>query len=791
MLLSHYLAGQYRHKKAVFIATLFLLIGVALSASYFISPLPNPLYKQPLSTVIYSAQGDLMGARIAADEQWRFPSSSDLPDKYIQAVTTFEDKRFWQHIGIDPLALARAIKLNIQHERIVSGGSTITMQLARLMLGNQPRTLWQKAKEAVLALKLECQLDKNAILNHYAALAPFGGNTVGVSAANWRYFGRIMQQMSWAQAALLAVLPNSPSGLHLGKNRQALKQKRNSLLERLQKKGLLSELDLKLARLEPLPDKPKPMPRYAPHVLATLKQRKPNLFSFSTYIDLALQKHLISLTKSYSQEYEKQNIHNLSVLVIDNRDQSVVAYLGNQTQAKSNEYAQSLDIIQRSRSSGSLLKPFLFANMLQQGYFLPDSLIEDIPSFYDGYHPKNYDRHYRGVVSAKQALAQSLNVPAVRMLQRYGVSRFKDDLEAIGLSTLWRPAQDYGLSLILGGAETTLWEITNAFSRMMLSASGNSESLAEPILFANTERGPPSATVNRFPIGQGAAWLTMDALLSVNRPGIAQSWRRFSTRQNIAWKSGTSYGWHDAWAVGTNGRYTVGVWAGNANGEEARRLSGTQTAAPIMLDVFKYLQQADWPEKPLAALKPYQVCKYDGYLPVMGCNTITQWAPLEAHFATTSTYYQRIHIDSRSKLRVHGECESPDNMNEVSVFVLPPIAAFYYRQNHLDLPVLPAWRDDCQSSRALADGIKRFDLVYPPNNGKVKIPVQLDGTLGRIVLKAHHYQREATLYWHLDSQFIGQTKLKHEQAVVVNPGWHTLTVVDVHGQQVSHRFKVR
>lgn len=765
----------------------FLLFSILFLFLYFVTPLSNPLYQQPLSTVVYSQQGELIGAKIASDEQWRFPLAEHLPDKYVHAVTTFEDKRFWQHVGIDPLALARAIKLNIQQGRVVSGGSTITMQLARLILGNQPRTLLQKVKEALLALKLEWHLDKTDILKHYASLAPFGGNTVGVSAANWRYFGHVIEDISWAQAALLAVLPNSPSALHLSKNRQKLKQKRNKLLERLQKKGLLSELDLKLAKLEPLPDKPNPMPRYAPHLLSTLQQQNPTIFSFKTYIDLALQKHLLAITQSYNQEYEKQNIHNLSVLVIDNQNQSVIAYLGNQTQSTKKAYAKSLDIIHRNRSSGSLLKPFLFANMLQEGHFLPESLIEDIPSYYDGYNPKNYDRHYRGVIPAKQALAQSLNVPAVKMLQQYGVSRFKSDLENIGLSTLWRPAQDYGLSLILGGAETTLWEITNAFSRMMLSASGKLDSQVTPSLFKQSTSQP----IHHYPIGQGAAWLTMDALLSVNRPGIAQYWRRFSTKQNIAWKSGTSYGWHDAWAVGSNGRYTIGVWAGNANGEEARQLSGTQTAAPIMLDVFKYLQQSNWPERPEMALKTYQVCKADGYLPAAGCDTKLSWAPIEAHFSTSSPYYQRIHIDPTSNLRVHGECESPDNMKEKSIFVLPPVAAFYYRQAHLDLPVLPAWRSDCYQSQVNDVDIARFDLSYPPPNGTIKIPVQLDGQLGRVILKAHHYHSESTLYWHLDSRFIGQTNLTHEQAIVVNPGWHTVTIVDTQGQQIKRRFKVR
>jgi penicillin-binding protein 1C len=560
--------------------------------------------------------------------------------------------------------------------------------------------------------------------------------------------------------------------------------KRNQLLDRLAERGHLSALDLKLAKLEALPAAPRPLPDYTPHLLQTLKSRFPAQTRFKTAIDLTLQRHLLTMAGSYGRRNEKNNIHNLSILVLDNRDNAVTAYLGNHTGSADPEYAGAVDIIQRPRSSGSLLKPFLFALMLQQGFFLPDTLIPDIPTHYDGYSPENYDHRYRGLVPAKQALSQSLNVPAVRLLNQYGVAAFKDDLQQLGLSTLWRPAEDYGLSLILGGAETTLWDITNSFARLVKSARGEAGSPVSARLY--DEQPIASAT---YLIATGAAWLTLEALLDVNRPGVAANWRDFSSSQRIAWKTGTSYGWHDAWAVGSNGRYTVGVWAGNANGEEARHLSGTLTAAPVMLDVFNHLPFGGWPEKPEYALKQYKVCKADGYLSTNGCETVLAEAPIEADFAAVTPFHELIHIDKRTRLRVHGLCENPGNMQTVSRFVVPPVQAYYYSQVSGNLQPPPAWRPDCLDNLpGVAEQIP-FALEYPDSNAKIKIPVELDGQLGRVVVKARHRDSNAVIYWHLDDTFLATTKHIHEQAIAVNPGWHQLTLVDGKGYRITRWFE--
>ncbi|MFT6103513.1 MAG: penicillin-binding protein 1C [Candidatus Endobugula sp.] len=772
--------------------SLMLWVMTALML-YVATPLSTQYLQQNLSTIVVDQQNNLLSARIASDEQWRFSPPKKLPQKYITALIHYEDKRFFQHIGVDPFAIVRAARINFQQGKVVSGGSTLTMQLARLIRVSQhesrERTFYAKSVEALLAFKLEFHLSKSQILIHYAALAPFGGNTVGIEAANWRYFQHGLEKMSWAEAALLAVLPNNPSSIHLGKNRQVLQKKRDRLLEKLFHLGYFSQLDLVLSKKERLPDRPHSLPRRTPHLLATLSKQFPDYSRFTTFIDRSLQSHLTILANSYNQQYEKNNVHNLSILVIDNYHNQVVAYIGNQTRSKKVAYASAVDIIQRPRSSGSLFKPFLFALMLQKGQILSNSLIKDIPSYYDGYQPQNYDRQYRGLIPAKTALSQSLNVPAVRLLQQYGITPFKQDLEQLGLTTLWRPAEDYGLSLILGGAETTLWDITNSFARLMKSAQGQGVS---PI---NAQLHQEHIVEKKnYLISQGAAWLTLDALVDVNRPGVAVNWKDYTSSQKIAWKTGTSYGWHDAWAVGSNGRYTVGVWAGNANGEEAQILTGTKTAAPIMLDAFSFLSAEAtlenlWPDKPHQALKTYTVCQNDHYLVANNCASEQAWAPIEADFSTVSPYHVLMHIDSRNGLRVHGKCESPSRMQAISQFTLPPIAAYYYAQYQTDMPATPAWREDCAANLPAVNNLLPLAIAYPAVSAKIKIPVELNGTLGRIVLKARHQKDNAIIFWHLNNRYIDSTQGIHEQAVAVNPGWHQLTLVDNKGYKVSRWFK--
>ncbi|NIB38089.1 penicillin-binding protein 1C [Pseudomaricurvus alkylphenolicus] len=776
--------------KAGIVVGIVMALALVGAAVLIVRPLPTTLHSASYSKVLYSKEGVLLAATIAEDEQWRFPPVRELPDKYVQALLTYEDKRFYVHPGLDPLALARAVVANLKAGRVVSGGSTLTMQLARMLSGNRARTYTQKVREVALALQLEWHYSKEELLLLYATHAPYGGNQVGLPAATWRYYGRDMSSMTWAEAALFALLPNRPSSLNPGKNRDTLRHKRNRLLDKLHLQGHLDSLDLKLAKLEPLPEAPRRLPDRARHLLSTLMTQHPDKHQFRSTIDAGLQQQANDLAHHHSERLGKTGVNNLSILMIDNRHHQVLAYVGNKTYRRNPLYSPALDIVQRPRSSGSVFKPFLFSMMLQQGQLLPDSLVLDVPSFYDGYSPENYDRGYRGAVTARQALIESLNVPAVRLLQQYGVSVFKQDLETLGITTLFRPADEYGLSLILGGAETTLWDITNAYAGLAASADGRVDSFRQASLLIGETLVDGSTATLEFPVRQGAAWQTLMALTDVKRPGVQAAWQDFDSSRKLAWKTGTSYGWHDAWAIGSNGRYTIGVWAGNANGEEAMELTGSKAAAPIMLDLFRLLPDVDWPQKPHHALQEITVCTADGHLPAGGCPTTQVHAPSEAVYTRISPYHQRIHLDPDMYWRVHGACQPVSAIKTVSRFVLPPVAEFHYRRIHPGHQLLPPWRQDCHEKLPLIAQDLPMQLEYPAEGARIKIPVEINGELGRTIFKAQHRLSNAALFWHLDNEYLGSTRHIHEKAIAVNPGWHQLSLVDEQGYRLERWFRV-
>ena len=803
------------------------LILLLMLGAWFYQCLPAQLFNSPYSSVVLSREGKLMGAHIARDEQWRFPPVEHVPEKFATALIAFEDKRFQYHPGVDPLALLRALYLNLSQGKVVSGGSTLSMQTIRLSQQNPPRTLWNKLLEVFKAVRLETRHSKGEILSLYASHAPFGGNVVGLEAAAWRYFGRSQHKLSWAESAMLAVLPNSPGLIHVSRSRNKLKAKRDRLLALLQQKGVLSELDYKLAVAEGLPVKPEALPRLAPHLLDTLLQahQKANdpekVPRFHTTIHHGMQRAAMQIARHHAQTLMQRDVNNLAILVIDNHTFEVVAYVGNAPTDRADKNGLAIDLVRRPRSTGSTLKPFLFANMIQQGEILPETLIADTPIRYSGYRPKNFNRDFRGAVRARDALASSLNIPAVNMLSYHGVERFLDALKQMGLRHLHRNARDYGLPLILGGAEASLWEVTALYANLAFTAqqenredwrfykqamlelkgaSGTKPSDLDQNGRSETTDGASkkfhtlSNTLHRNNISPATAWMTLQSLLEVTRPGNAGYWKRFNSTQKIAWKTGTSFGHRDAWAIGTTPDYTVGVWVGNASGDGKPGVTGVTLAAPILFDMFNRLPQKNaWFEKPIAQMKTVRLCKNDGFLANDLCDAQEYEVPDGSHFQRLSPYHQRIHVveEGGELFRVHSVCESVDKMQAKRWFVLPPDQAFYYQQFHANYRPLPAWREDCESEVASdASGENPISLIYPRRNTQIYIPKDLANQRSKVVFKAIHRIPKSRLYWHLNNTFLGVTKTFHQRAIWINAGKHELTVVDETGQSISQDFEV-
>jgi len=741
----------------------------------------------------------LLGARIAADGQWRFPDLEAVPPRFATALIAYEDRRFLQHPGVDPLAIARAIRANWRAERVVSGASTLTMQLARLARNQgaarpPARSYAGKAYEALLALRLELTRSKQELLALYASHAPFGGNVVGLEAAAWRYFGRAPESLSWAEAATLAVLPNSPALVTPGRNRERLRDKRDQLLRRLASDGVLTSLDLDLALAEPLVEAPRALPDDAPHLLETLRQRFPAEYRFYTTLDAGLQRAAADLVREHSEGLRRVGIGNAAAVIVDNREFELLAYVGNSEWSTRGERSLAVDIVQRPRSTGSILKPFLFAAMLDSGQLLPQMLVPDVPTQFRGFAPENFDRSYRGAVPADEALAQSLNVPAVRMLREYGYPRFYDLLKTLGFTTLREPPDHYGLTLVLGGAEANLWDVTRAYANLAdrarpatpRSISGYRE--VRMLLPANGTAAATQSLSMARPLSIGAAWLTQQALLEVPRPAEEASWRTFASSRSIAWKTGTSWGLRDGWAVGSSTRHTVGVWTGNASGAGVPGLTGSVAAAPLLFALHNRLPASAWYAEPLGALKRISVCVDDGYLASELCESREAWAPSGSHFDQQSPYHRLVHVDTTARYRVDASCERVGLMRHESWFVLPPTMEHYFRRHHGSYRPIPPVRAGCAIAGTEARSAMEF--LYPGASGKIYVPVELDGRKGRAVFEVVHRDPGAALFWHLDEQFAGRTSNVHQLAVSLAPGAHRVTVVDEAGNRLARSFEI-
>ncbi len=775
-IIKHLIEYKYRY---IFFTVLLI---------WFCFSLPSSLFNNPYASVLLDKNNKLLEAHIASDGQWRFPPSDSVPYKFKQALVQFEDAYFYKHPGVNPISLIKALYQDIKAGKIVRGGSTLSMQVIRLSRNNPDRNIYQKLIEIILALRLECSYQKDEILNLYASHAPFGGNVVGLEAAAWRYFGRPAYKLSWGETATLAVLPNAPALIYPGKNHQKLLKKRNKLLDKLQDAGIIDATTCKLAKSEPLPGKPVALPHHSPHLLQFAQKNKGK--RIHTSIDKNLQIQVNEISKRYYNYLKHNKIYNIGILITDVQSGKILAYSGNTPHTSKAPY---VDAIQAPRSTGSLIKPFLYAWALKDAIILPNSLLKDIPTHIAGYHPKNFNKTYDGMVPADEALARSLNVPAVRLLKNYGLQKFYDKLHQLPVSTFNRPADQYGLTLILGGAEIKLYEATGIYSGMArelkrFNQTGKyyDDTYTLPDFKQNTSLFTDSKPIENPVFGADNIWFVFDALSAKNRPVEGDDWNLYRSARRIAWKTGTSFGHRDAWCIGVTPQYVVGVWVGNATGEGRPGLTGTQVAAPIMFDVFKILPKGKWFEKPVKAIKQAEICSKSGYLAGDYCEKIIRSdIPQNGERTTVCPFHQLIHLNKNNHKRVNSACYPVAEMTEKKFFVLPPVAAWYYRKKHTDYKTLPPWDDNCQPADE-----RNMDLIYPKNNARIFLPKDFNNKQQTTIFKAVHRNPEASIYWHIDNKFAGKTKGKHQLEIFALPGKHTLSLIDDKGEIIQRNFEI-
>lgn len=773
--------------------------------AWFWLALPRQLFNAPTSFVITDKDGNLLNASIAADGQWHFPYNPIVPDKFVQCITTFEDKRFFYHPGVDPIALCRAVLQNIRNRGVVSGGSTITMQVIRLHKKNNSRNLWNKLSETILAVRAEFTYTKKQIMALYAANAPFGGNVVGLDAAAWRYYGRSPGKLSWGEMAALAVLPNAPALVNPGKNRQELLRKRNELLDKLQQEKIIDSTTCNLSKLEPLPGAPKPLPQMALHLFnrfkkdyAALKQNNPSLSTgIQTTINGTLQQQVNDIVFQHHELLKGNQVNNAAAMVVEVETGNVLAYVGNVYIPADSSIESNVDVLASRRSPGSTLKPLLYASLLTEGTLLPNQLVPDIPTQLGSYTPENFDLGFDGAVPASKALARSLNIPAVRMLMQFKFQKFYDVLHQTGITTLNRSAANYGMSLVLGGCEICPYELAGVYASMarmynhQLKNKGrwNAHDWFMPnYVKQSADNAQPNDTLT--PASQlfdyPALYQTFTAMNEVMRPGEEGLWSAFSSAQHIAWKTGTSFGFRDGWAVGFTPKYCVIVWVGNTTGEGRPGLTGINTAAPIMFDIFRALPAANWFPPPAYGYMYMPVCRQSGYKAGPDCTDIdTILVSRHAINAPVCPYHRIIHLDKTGNYRVTESCVPPPEMQHVSWFVLPPTMEYYYKQRHADYHTLPPFMQGCAN-----ETIKPLDIIYPEEGARIYVPLEISGERGKTIFTATDRDKNAKLFWHIDETYIGVTSRFHQIAVYPSPGKHVLTVVDENGESITRNFEI-
>jgi penicillin-binding protein 1C len=749
-----------------------------LAAAVLAVPLSEPLFPDRYGTVVLAADGEVLHTYLAPDEQWRFRlEHGAVSDKLIRAVLTAEDRRFEHHPGVDPLALARAVIQNLRAGGVRSGASTITMQVARL-IEPKPRTFANKLLEMAQAVKLETRLDKGEILRLYLEHAPYGGNLVGATAASLHYFGRTPDRLTWAEAATLAVLPRAPGSVTPLRRSDVLLDRRNRLLETLARDGAIDSATLELALRESLPEAIHPMPKLAPHLSRRVAAANPGRNTRTT-VDRGLQERMEDLARRHGAHLGRRGIHNLAILAVSTATGKIRAYVGS-ADFRDTVHGGQVDGVAAARSTGSLLKPLLYAHAFDCGVIHPTSMMRDVPVAFGSYAPVNADRSFRGMVRASDALVRSLNVPPTLLLRDIGVPEFHHLLERAGMSTLFRSPDGYGLSLILGGAEGTLWDMVRLYRGLARDGRfGGLTHLADV----------PADDGVRI-LSTAAARRTMEILTEVRRPdddGVDRT--LFTPRRPVAWKTGTSFGKRDAWAVGATPDWVVGVWVGNFSGQGNASLGGARAAAPVLFSALELLpghQDGGWYGEP-RDIRPVRLCAASGYRAGDDCPDVAiAHQPRQAPPLGICPFHRAFWVDSTSGHEVCSRCWGRRQPTRIVRLILPADAGRIMRRAGHQVADPPSHDPDCPVSGSATP----LRVVYPTTGATLLVPRDLDGRVEAVTLRAAHASSTASLHWYVDGDYCGRTVRDHAVSLVLDGGRHLVEVVDQDGRSARSFFTV-
>ncbi len=741
-------------------------------------PFPEAALHPPGATLVTDASGEELRWFLATDDHWRFPVELDqVSPVFLKALVASEDAWFGIHPGVDPVAVVRALMDNLRAGHVVSGASTIPMQIARLA-EPRPRTLKTKVIEAFRALQLCTHHSRDELLEYYVNLTPYGGNIVGVGAAARFYFGKPPAKLSLAEAALLTALPRAPGAWHPVLHPQAALQARNLVLTQLAERGVFEQSEVDQALARPLPTALARPPLTAPHLCRYVLERQGRQPVIRTSLDARLQRLAERILAGRAKWLHDQGIENGAVVVLDSQTRHVLAMAGS-TDFLDDAHHGQINGALIARSPGSTLKPFLYALAMDQGLLMPQSLVLDVPTDYAGYAPKNYDGSFSGLVTVEHALSRSLNVPAVRTLASVGLDKFHTLLRQGGLATVDRPASHYGLPLALGACEVRLLDLANLYADL---ASGGTHR-------AWRVTAGPAMPGFRL-LSPEAAWLVTNILAQVTRPDMPQTWQLTSDAPTVAWKTGTSFGHRDAWAVGFSNRLTIGVWVGNLDGTPRKGISGASHAGPLLFELFRALEgnAAQLPEPPRQLdLAEVTVCAPTRMLPSPFCPETMSMTVIPGVTRLEPDHWtKRLFVDQDTGLRLSGECLAR-HPHQARVLVEYPVElTAWLASMGAETPGPPPLHPDCAG---VPEGAPRIlsPLAETPYLLRPGAPAEFQ----RIPLKAASAPGVGRLTWYADGLVAAQGGPGEPLFLDAEPGEHRLVVVDDQGRMDAVTIQVR
>ncbi|MYB64739.1 penicillin-binding protein 1C [Candidatus Poribacteria bacterium] len=755
-------------------------------------PLPIEKLQPSPSTVILDRNGEWLRAFTSPDEMWRFPETSldEISPLFQSAMLTYEDKYFYHHWGVNPVSLFNATIDNIRSGKVVRGGSTITMQLARLM-EPKDRTIPNKIIEMFRALQLELTFTKTEILTHYFNMLPYGGNIVGSGAAARLYFNKPQSALSLGEAALLAAIPNSPEYLRPDRYPDSALKAREKVLYRMVDAGKISKQRLQEALKEPIPKTRYTLPFKAPHLSRLLVKEHPSLASISakdykipTTVDMHYQDTAERILRESLRPLQMQGISTGAVVIMDTQSREVLAMVGSHDFFDKSAQGQVNGTL-AVRSPGSTLKPFVYALAIDRGTITPKTILYDVPVDYVGYSPVNFDGKFTGYLTAEEALARSLNVPAVNLYAQMGQSQLYGFLKQAGITT-FSDQEDYGLSLILGGCGVNLLELTNLYAGL-----ANMGEFAPYQLVGNVDaenktkkkKGTSFSTATRL-LRPESSWIITEMLTTLVRPDYPEAFEQTGTMPKVAWKTGTSYGHRDAWSIGYSPELTIGVWVGNFNGTGSPLLSGSQAAAPILFNLFTTLsgeKTVHWYNRP-PQLKTRLVCALSGLPVSKHCPTST----IDFYIPGVSSVgechiHKSIQIDTVTGERLCSACRTGKEFRTETIAIFPAEVATWLSGNGFGISKLPKHNEDC--TRLLAG--TRPVILSPARDAVYHIRPNIPITHQKIRLAASVSGDTQDIFWFLNGDLIFSGQAVEPSFLTPIAGKHELTCIDGAGRSTS------